>query len=108
MSPHPKPQTSKERLIHPSEIPIEFGDYGNTSRHLGHEKLTLPSKEVSPKAEPSNEWLMEVKYSSEAIRILSPSMTMPFSLRETVVKILHSPTIETNIMSEFLAKALFG
>ena len=29
--PSPKPRTSKERLIHPSEFPIEFEDYGNTS-----------------------------------------------------------------------------
>jgi hypothetical protein len=51
--PSPEPRTPKERLIHPSEFPIKFEDYGNTSRHFGHEKLTLPSKEASPKVEPS-------------------------------------------------------
>jgi hypothetical protein len=51
---------------------------------------------------------MEVKCSSEAIQILSPSMTMPYSLRRTVVESLHNPTVETNIMSKFLAEALLG
>ena len=50
-----KPRTPKERLIHPSEFPIEFGDYGNTLKYCGHEKLTRPSVEVSPKIEPSRE-----------------------------------------------------
>jgi hypothetical protein len=65
--PSPKPQTPKERVIHPSEFPIEFRDYGNTSIHHGHEKLTLSSKEDSPRVEPSKELLMEVKRSSKAI-----------------------------------------
>ena len=69
-----EPQTPKERLIHPLEFPIKFEDYGNTAKLLWHEKHT---KEVSPKAEPSKEWLMEVKCSSEAIQILSPSTTIP-------------------------------
>ena len=51
---------------------------------------------------------MEVKHSSEAIWILSPSTTMPCSLRGTVVEALHNPTVETNIMSEFLAKTHLG
>ena len=51
---------------------------------------------------------MEVKHSSEAIWIPSPSMTMPCSLRATVVEALHNPTVGTNIMSEFLAKTLLG
>ena len=59
-----EPQTPKERLIHPLEFPIEFGDYGNTSKYLWHEKHI---REVSPKTEPSKEWLMEVKHSSKAI-----------------------------------------
>ena len=62
--PSPEPRTSKERLIHPLEFPIKFEDYGNTSKISKQEKRT---KEVSPKVEPSKEWLMEVKYSSEAI-----------------------------------------
>ena len=33
---------------------------------------------------------------------------MPYSLRGTVVDTLHNPTIETNIMSEFLVEALLG
>ena len=74
-----EPQTPKERVFHPSEFPSKFEDHGNTSKHLRHEKHT---KEVSPKVEPSKEWLMEVKYSSEAIWILSPSTAMPCSLRE--------------------------
>jgi hypothetical protein len=58
--------------------------------------------------EPSEEWLMEVKCSSKAIRILSPSTAITCSLRGTIVEALHNPTVETNIMSEFLAEALFG
>jgi hypothetical protein len=54
----------KERLIHLSEFLIELRDYGNTSKISQHEKRT---KEVSFKVEPSKEWLMEVKCSSEAI-----------------------------------------
>jgi hypothetical protein len=60
----PEPQTSKERVIHPLEFLIEFKDYGNTLKISRHEKLT---KEVSPRLEPSKEWLMEVKCSSKAI-----------------------------------------
>ena len=51
---------------------------------------------------------MEVKRSSEAIQILSPSMTMPCSLRETNIEALHNPTVGTSIMSEFLAINLLG
>jgi len=62
--PSPEPQTPKERLIHPSEFPIEFKDYGNTSKLSWHEKHI---KEVSPKVEPSKEWLMKVKHSSKVV-----------------------------------------
>ena len=65
--PSPEPWTPKERLIHPSEFPIEFRYYGNTSKYLGHEKLTFPSEKDSPMVKSSKEWLMEVKRSSEAI-----------------------------------------
>jgi hypothetical protein len=88
--PSPKPRTPKERLIHPSEFPIKFEDYGNTSKISRHEKHI---KEVSPKVEPSKEWLMEVKHSFEAIRILSPSTTVPCSLRVTVVEALCNPIV---------------
>ena len=71
--PLPEPRTSKERVIHPSEFRIEFEDYGNTSKLFWHN----PHEEVFPKIEPSKEWLMEVKHSSEAIQILSPSTAMP-------------------------------
>ena len=90
--PSPEPQTPKEQVIHPLEFPIEFEDYGNTSKYLWHEKHI---KEVSPKAEPLKEWLMEVKCSSEAIWILSPSTTMPCSLRGTTIEALHNPIVET-------------
>jgi hypothetical protein len=43
-----KPRTPKEWVIHPSEFPMEFKDYGNTSKHLRHEKLTHPPEEVPP------------------------------------------------------------
>jgi hypothetical protein len=76
--PSPKPRTPKERVVHPSKFPIKFEDYGNYSKFSWHEKHT---KEVSPKAKPSKEWLMEVKRSSEAIQILSPSTIMPCLLR---------------------------
>jgi len=102
----PEPRTPKETLIHPSEFPIEFGDYGNTLKYFGHEKLTCPSKEVSPKIEPSKEWLLEVKHSSKAIQILSPSTTLPCSLRGTNIEALHNPTVRTSIISKFLAKTI--
>jgi hypothetical protein len=101
-------RTLKKRLIHPSEFSIEFGDYGNTSKYFGHEKLIRPSEEVSPKIERSKEWLLEVKRSSEAIQILSPSMTMPCSLRGINIEALHNPIVRTSIISEFLAKNLLG
>jgi hypothetical protein len=99
--------TPKERVIYPLEFPIEFRDYGNTSKLFRHEKLAQPPEEASPKV-PSKEWIMEVKRSSEAIRILSPSMTMPCSLRGTNIEAMHNPTVGTNIMLEFLMKSLLG
>ena len=51
---------------------------------------------------------MEVKCSSEAIQIRSPSTTIPCSLRGIVVEALHNPTVKTNIMYEFLVKTLLG
>ena len=59
-----EPQTLKETMLHSLDFPIEFKDYGNTSKLSWHEKHT---KKRSPRAEPSKEWLMEVKHSSEAI-----------------------------------------
>jgi len=101
--PSPEPQTLNERLIHPLKFPIRFKDYGNTSKISWHEKNI---RKVSSKMEPSKEWLMKVKHSSEAIQILSPSITMPCSLRGTNIEVLHNPTVGTSIMSEFLAKNL--
>jgi hypothetical protein len=91
--PLPEPQTSKERVIHPLEFPIKFEDYGNTSKHFWLKKPKTPPRfhhfdppeEASPKVEPSKEWLMKEKCSSEAIQILSPSITMLCSLRDTIV-----------------------
>jgi hypothetical protein len=57
---------------------------------------------------PSKEWLMKVKCSSKAIQILSPSPTIPYSLRGTNKEALHNPTVGTSIVSEFLAKNLLG
>jgi hypothetical protein len=51
---------------------------------------------------------MEVKHSSEAIQILSPSLAMSCSLEGTPVEALHNPTIGTSIMSEFPVKNLLG
>ena len=64
LKPTPEPRTLKQTMLHPLEFPIKFEDYGNTSKLSWHEKHT---KEVSPRVEPSMEWLMEVKRSSEAI-----------------------------------------
>jgi hypothetical protein len=92
-------------MLHPSEFAIKFNNYGRTSNlywHANHTSSEAPLK-VS-----SKEWLMEVKHSSEAIQILSPSMTMPCSLRGTIMEALHNPTVGTSIMSEFLAKTLLG
>ena len=47
--PSPEPRTPKETMLHPSKFPIKFEDYGNTSKYRGHEKLTHPPEEVSPK-----------------------------------------------------------
>jgi hypothetical protein len=105
--PSPEPRTSKERVIHPSEFPIKFEDYGNALKLFWHKKHTNPPI-ASLKVEPSKEWLMEVKHSSEAIWILSPSTTMPCSLRGTNTEALRNPTVETNITSEFLAETLLG
>ena len=91
----PKPRTPKERVLHPSEFPIKFKDYGNTSKISWHEKHT---KEVSPR----------LKRSFEAIQILSPSTAIPCSLRGTNIEALQHPTVGTSIMSEFLAKNLLG
>ena len=96
--PSPEPRTPKERVIYPSEFPIEFKDYGNTSKYYGHEKLSRPSKEVSPKIEPSKEWLLEVKRSYKAIQILSISTIIPCSLRGINIEALHNPTDRTSIM----------
>jgi hypothetical protein len=92
-------------MLRPLEFPFEFKNYGNTSKLSWHEKHT---NEVSPRMEPPKEWLMEVKRSSEAIRILSPSTTIPCSLREMVVEALHNHMVEANIMSKFLVKTLLG
>ena len=51
---------------------------------------------------------MEVKHSSEAIQILSPSITMSCPLRGTSIEALHNLTVGTNIMSQFLAETLLG
>ena len=51
---------------------------------------------------------MEVKRSSEAIQIISPSTTMSCSLQGNSIDALHNPTVETNIMSQFLAETLLG
>jgi hypothetical protein len=65
---------------------------------LWHKKLAHPSEEVPPKIKPSKEWLLEVKRSSKAIQILSPSTTMPYSLRGTNIEALHNPIVRTSIM----------
>ena len=67
VKPSPEPKTPKEGVIYPSKFPIEFEDYGRTLNLPWHEENTLLSKEVSPNADPSKEWLMEMKRSSEAI-----------------------------------------
>jgi hypothetical protein len=51
---------------------------------------------------------MEVKYSSKAIQILAPSMTMSCSLKGTSIEALHNLTVGTNIISQFLAETLLG
>jgi hypothetical protein len=103
--PPPEPQTPKETLLHPSEFPIEFKDFGNTSKYFWHN----PQEEVSPREEPLKEWLMEMKRSSKAIQILSSPTTIPCSLRGmTNIEALHNPIVGTSIMSKFLAKNLLG
>ena len=89
--PSPEPWTPKERVIHPLEFPIEFKDYGNTLKHFWHN----PHEEAPPKVEPLKEWLMEVKRSSKAIRILSPSTTIPCSLMGTTIKAIHNSMVKT-------------
>jgi hypothetical protein len=90
------------------EFLIEFDNYGRTSNLPWHKKNTFLSKEVSPNAKPSKEWLKEVKCSSEVIHILSPSMTMTCSLKGTSMEALHNLTVGTNIMSQFIEETLLG
>ena len=92
-------------MLHPLEFPIKLEDYGNILKLSWHKKHI---KEVSPRAGPSKEWLMEVKRSSEANQILSPFTAMPCSLRGTNIEALHNPTVSTSIMLEFLAKNLWA
>jgi hypothetical protein len=54
------------------------------------------------------EWLREVRRSSKLIQISSPSNTMPSSIGGTAIDTLHNPTVEANIMSEYLAESLLG
>jgi hypothetical protein len=77
-------------------------------KYFGHEKLTCPSKKVSPEIELAKGWLLEVKRSFEGIHILSPSMNMPCTLRGTNIEALYNPTVGASTMSEFLAKKPFG
>jgi hypothetical protein len=113
--PSPEPQAPKERvLLYPSDFPIEFDDFWNTSNHSWHKKATTPSlshpsnpsEKALPRKEPPKELLMEVKCSSEAIRIRSPSTTIPCSIKGTVVEALHDPIVKASIMSEFQVKTL--
>ena len=77
-------------------------------KYFRHKKLTLPSEKDSPGVKLSREWLIEVKCSSEAIRILSTSTTKTCSLRGIIVETLQNPTVEANIMLAFLAETLLG
>jgi hypothetical protein len=106
--PLPEPKTPKEGVIHPLEFPIKFEDHRRTLNLLWHKENISLSKEVSPNTEPSKEWLMEVKCSSEAIQILSPSMTMNCLLKGTSIEALHNLIVGTNIISQFLAETLLG
>jgi hypothetical protein len=49
---------------------------------------------------------MEAKHSTKAIRIRSPSTTIPCSIKGTIIEALHDPTVEASIMFEFLEKKL--
>jgi hypothetical protein len=105
VEPSPEPRTPKEGMIHPSELSIEFEDYGRTLNLCWHKNHT--SSKVSFNVL-SKELSMEVKHSSEAIQILSPSTTMPCSLKGTNLEALHSPIVRTSIMLEFLVETLLG
>lgn len=91
-----------------SIIPFFGFATGNTSNLSWHKTTTFLSKEVSPRVEPSKEWLMELKYTYETIHILSPSMTLSCSLMGTFLETLHNPTIGANILSQFLVETLLG
>jgi hypothetical protein len=108
VEPSPEPRTLKEAMLHPLEFPIKFKDYGRISNLPWYEENTFLSKEVSPNTEPSKEWLMKVKHSSKAIQILSPSMIMSCSLRETYMEAIHNLIVGSNIMSQFLVETLLG
>jgi hypothetical protein len=75
---------------------------------LGTKSLHVLLRKFPPKIEPSKEWLLEVKHSSKAIWILSPSTIISCSLRGTNIEALHNPIVRTSIMSEFLVKNLLG
>jgi hypothetical protein len=54
------------------------------------------------------EWLEEVRRSSKAIQISSPSTTICCSIRGTALEALHDMTTEACIMSEFLTDTFIG
>ena len=56
----------------------------------------------------SEDWTKEVKRSSCAIQINSPSTSLPCSVNGTAIEALHNPILEANIMAEYLADTLLG
>jgi hypothetical protein len=107
IKPSPEPRApDKGVVLYPSDFPIKFDDFGNTSNSSWDKKATTPSlshpsnlpKKALLRKEPPKEWLMKVKRSSKAIRIRSPSMTVPCSIKGTVAEALHDPTVKASVM----------
>lgn len=61
-----------------------------------------------PEISRSEKRLKEVKLSTKAIHLTSPSAPIPCSLRGTVVEALHNANLEANIMAEHLMDNLFS
>jgi hypothetical protein len=111
VEPSPEPQTSKEEEIQPSKFSFQFKD--DLMKTLETPRITFASYPRQPLLLPTKifvkeEWSEEVRRSSKAIRISSPSTIIYCSIRGTTVEALHDPTAEACIMSEFLMDTFIG
>ena len=101
--PHEPPEFILEGDTHPSNL-----EEDNSGETLEPPDPPDPFQEASLKVAMEKEWLKEVRRSSKAFQISSPSTTMPCSIGGTIIETLHNPLVEANIISEYLADTLLG